>query len=115
MYDVNNTEMIFKKVIKLMEFYKKLGVTQKIMADISGVNPSTINKIVSAGNYLPLDSNVSRNIRYSVRDTRDIMQKALKKLDFSTHKKISFYNFKGGVGKTTLCYQVSPIAHLGSC
>ena len=90
-----------------MEFYKKLGVTQKIMADISGVNPSTINKIVSAGNYLPLDSNVSRNIRYSVRDTRDIMQKALKKLDFSTHKKISFYNFKGGVGKTTLCYQVS--------
>lgn len=90
-----------------MEFYKNFGVTQKIMSDISGVNPSTINKIVSSGNYIPLNINVSRNIRYSIPDTRIIIKKALSKSNFITNKKISFYNFKGGVGKTTLCYQIS--------
>ena len=87
--------------------YGACGITQKLMADISGVNPSTINKIVSQGNYDPIDSSVSRNIRYSIEDTRDIITRALQKNQYSRHRKISFYNFKGGVGKTTLCYQVS--------
>ena len=87
--------------------YVGLGVTQKIMADIAGANPSTINKIVSAGNYVPFDSNISRNIKYSIDDTRDIIKKAIHKNKFTKHKKMSFYNFKGGVGKTTLCYQVA--------
>ena len=87
--------------------YAGLGVTQKIMADIAGLNPPTINKIVSAGSYVPLDSNISRNIKYSIDDTRDIIKKAIHKNKFVKHKKISFYNFKGGVGKTTLCYQVA--------
>lgn len=90
-----------------MDIYKNLGVTQKIMADIAGVNPSTINKITSSGDYIPLDTSVSRNIRYNISDTRDIIKKTLSKSNFTIKKKISFYNFKGGVGKTTLCYQVS--------
>lgn len=87
--------------------YAGLGVTQKLMSDIAGVNPSTINKIVSSGNYVPFDSSISRNIKYSIDDTRDIIKKAIHKNNFVKHKKISFYNFKGGVGKTTLCYQVA--------
>lgn len=87
--------------------YNGLGITQKIMADIACVNPSTINKIVSSGNYVPFDSSISRNIKYSIDDTRNIIRKAIHKNNFINHKKISFYNFKGGVGKTTLCYQVA--------
>ncbi|MGC8483737.1 MAG: ParA family protein [Thermodesulfobium sp.] len=77
------------------------------MADLSRVNPSTVNKIVGVGNYNPLDSSVSRNIRYNVQDTREIIRKSSNKLPQNIKKFITFYNFKGGVGKTTLCYQVS--------
>lgn len=87
--------------------YKKLGVTQKIMADLSRVNPSTVNKIVGTGSYNPLDSSVSRNIRYDIQDTREIIQKSSTKLPQNIKKSITFYNFKGGVGKTTLCYQIA--------
>lgn len=87
--------------------YNGFGVTQKIMADISGITPPTINKIVSSGKYKPIDDSVSRNIRYSIEDTRAIIRKAISKNKISINKKISFYNFKGGVGKTTLCYQIA--------
>lgn len=86
---------------------KKLGVTQKIMSDLTGVPTPTINKIVAAGSYTPIDANVRRNIRYTVEDTRNIIKKTLYKLRPDLPKIITFYNFKGGVGKTTLCYQVS--------
>jgi chromosome partitioning protein len=90
-----------------MSELKKVGVTQKIMSDLSGVTAPTINKIVSSGNYTPIDENVTRNIRYSVEDTRHIIKKALHKFSADLPKIITFYNFKGGVGKTTLCYQIS--------
>ena len=86
--------------------YQSFGVTQKIMSDLAGVNPSTINKIVSSGDYCPIDDNAHRNIRYSISDTRKIIKKASK--DSSEKKSnMCFYNFKGGVGKTSLCFQVS--------
>jgi chromosome partitioning protein len=86
---------------------KKLGVTQKIMSDLCGVSAPTVNKIVSAGSYVPIDENTKRNIRFSIEDTRTIIKQALYKLRPDLPKIITFYNFKGGVGKTTLCYQVS--------
>ncbi len=90
-----------------MDESKPLGVTQKIMSDLAWVNASTINKIVGAGSYAPIDANVKRNIKYSIEDTRNIIKQALYKLRPDLPKIITFYNFKGGVGKTTLCYQVS--------
>ncbi len=87
--------------------YEVMGITQKVMADLADVNPSTINKIVSMGNYKPLNKNVSRNIKYSISDTGDIIKRVLSKNLKLSNKWISFYNFKGGVGKTTLCYQIS--------
>lgn len=84
-----------------------MGVTQKIMSDLAGVSPPVVNKIVSSGGFQPLVKNVSRNIKYSIDDTRKIMVKLLSK-NFKEYPKIySFYNFKGGVGKTTLCYEIS--------
>lgn len=86
--------------------YKNFGVTQKIMSELAGVNPSTISKLVTAGNYIPIDSNAHRNIRYSVKDTRTLIKKALKNT-CRVKTSMCFYNFKGGVGKTSLCFQVS--------
>ena len=90
----------------MMKDYKSFGVTQKIMSELAGVNPSTMSKLVTAGNYSPIDTNAHRNIRYSAKDTRTLIRKALKTV---CQKKTSmcFYNFKGGVGKTSLCFQVS--------
>lgn len=87
--------------------FSVIGVTQKIMSDLANVNAPAINKIVTSGNFSPLNKNASRNIKYSISDARKIIRKVLQK-DFNDKPKIySFYNFKGGVGKTTLCYEVS--------
>jgi chromosome partitioning protein len=90
-----------------MKNYDGFGVTQKVMSVIANVNPSTINKMVSLGDFVPVNLNVSRNIRYNITDTRNIIKKFILKNNVFFNKKLSFYNFKGGVGKTTLCYQVS--------
>lgn len=83
------------------------GITQKIFSDLLSVSPSTINKVVSERGLKPLDSNASRNIRYSIEDMRSLAEKFKEKPKESSCKVLSFYNFKGGVGKTSLCYEVS--------
>jgi chromosome partitioning protein len=89
-----------------MKNYKSFGVTQKIMAELAGTHPSTMNKIITSGNYSPIDANSHRNMRFSVHDTRTLIKKALKTVS-QTQTSMCFYNFKGGVGKTSLCFQVS--------
>lgn len=87
--------------------FGEMGITQKIMSDLARVSAPVINKIVTTGGFQPLVKNISRNIKYSVEDTRKIIKKAVGK-DYKDFPKVfSFYNFKGGVGKTTLCYEVA--------
>lgn len=83
------------------------GITQKIFSDLLSVSPSTINKIVFEKGLKPLDSNASRNIRYSIEDMRGLAEKFKEKSKNFPCKVLAFYNFKGGVGKTSICYEVS--------
>jgi ATPases involved in chromosome partitioning len=83
------------------------GVTQKIMSELARVNPSTINKLVAAGGYKPLDEGVNKNIRYNLEDTRRIIAKFSPPAESMRSKVWAFYNFKGGVGKTTICFEVA--------
>lgn len=89
------------------------GVTQKTMATLADVATSTINRAISSAGFSAIPSNTKGKLRYSVSDTRSVLSKFISsKYDIS--KKIHcFYNFKGGVGKTSVCFQVA--THLALC
>ena len=91
------------------------GVSQKTMSLISGISTSLISRYISANQYTPieLDNDQKRNLKYSIDTVRKVIGNNIKSRDI-IKKRHSFYNFKGGTGKTSICYQVSShIALLG--
>ena len=102
-----------KNLGKMMD-YHKYGTTQKLMAKMAGnLNNSTISRWISKLNIEPLEKTSERiikNIRYSIENVRALLKQVTFQDVNSSCKVISFYNFKGGTGKTSICYQIS--AHL---
>lgn len=89
------------------------GVTQRTMALVADVAASTINRAISSAGFSAIPSNAKGKLRYSVSNTRSILSKFISNR-YEIHKKIHcFYNFKGGVGKTSVCFQVA--THLALC
>lgn len=86
----------------------KDGVTQKAMAQLSGASVTAVNRYITTNNIEPLDLGVQRNYRYSIENTRKVISAVFtnekKNIKF---KRQAFYNFKGGTGKTSICFQVS--------
>ena len=90
---------------KMTEF----GVTQKIMAILSGVNMSSVNRYIASNEIKPLPDSRKRNFRFSINDTRKVLNEFIASRNMvSDDKKVqAFYNFKGGTGKTSLCFQAA--------
>lgn len=88
------------------------GVSQKIMHLLADVDASTISRDISKLNIQPICSR-GRNARYSIHDTREVLSRFFLEKYNAKLKINCFYNFKGGVGKTSICYQVS--SHLALC
>ena len=89
------------------------GITQKSMCMLSGVFPSTIYRLISDKKIMPIDGKQKKNSRYSISDTRKILKKYISDKFIPNKKMHSFFNFKGGVGKTSICFQVG--THLTLC
>ena len=87
-------------------FFRK-GVTQRVMSKMIDSNPSTINKYISTLGIKPLPLNTQKNLRFSIMDTRRILSGLFREKKDVTKPVMAFYNFKGGVGKTSLCFQVA--------
>ncbi|WP_032114110.1 ParA family protein [Candidatus Paracaedibacter symbiosus] len=90
--------------------YSNFGTTQKIIASLAKVGPHAISRWISKHSVKPILSpkESSRKLRYSVEDTRRFFKDS--NISPELNKKdiiLSFYNFKGGTGKTSICYQVS--------
>lgn len=83
------------------------GVTQRIMAKLINVTPATISKFITSHKINSSPGSGQRNLRYSIDSTRYILSNILKSKLKKPNNVLSFYNFKGGVGKTSLCFQVS--------
>lgn len=89
------------------------GITQKSMSVLADVAPSTIYRAILDLKIEPLAGGYRKNFRYSVHDTRKILKRYISD-KFITKKKMQcFFNFKGGVGKTSICFQVG--SHLSLC
>lgn len=98
----------------MIDFSNK-GLNTKLMTILSGLNNSTVSRALSANNITPIDSATKRNTRYRISDCRKVMKSLVADRNPIDPKNSvqAFYNFKGGVGKTTLCYQVA--THLAIC
>lgn len=97
-----------------MQYLKNGGITLKFMAMLANTHHSTISRYVSENGYIAIDSQ-RRNARYAYLKTREILSNFIvEKNKIEKNKSIhSFFNFKGGTGKTSLCYQAS--MHLALC
>lgn len=86
------------------------GLTQKIIATLLKQNHSSISRWFSKNSVIPMNksSESSRNLRYSIGDCRQLFSESLGIKESTGEACVtSFYNFKGGTGKTSICYQVS--------
>ena len=70
----------------------------------------TVSRYISENNILPIDDGNQRNLRYSIPSVRKVVQNISTMQKKIIKKKQAFYNFKGGTGKTSICFQVA--AHL---
>jgi len=84
----------------------KDGLTQITMSFLAGVAPATISRNIASVGIVPLPSQNQRNLRYSIEDSRRIISMLVGKKQIK-QKVHAFYNFKGGTGKTSICYQVA--------
>ena len=91
------------------------GIPQRLMVLLSQMNKGTISRQVSSLGLTPIDPAKTRTNRYSFEDCRKVLAPFIaQKHPISRNKYIqSFYNFKGGTGKTTICYQMA--THIAMC
>ena len=86
-----------------------------MIAQLMQTSPNTVSRQIASLQVEPLANEKSHNKRYSLEKTRLITDSLYACHKRSIEQKIQvFYNFKGGTGKTSLCYQVaSHLAILG--
>jgi len=89
-----------------------LNLTQRMMSEIAREHPSTINRFITSNNVKHLESGHQRNLRYPIEESRKVLGKFVRD-SYPINKKVwGFYNFKGGTGKTSLCFQISSLLAL---
>lgn len=93
--------------------YQECFFTQATICYITNLLPSTLSRYITNNNIVSNHINGSVRKKYSYDVTRNII-KHYKFSELSIKQKIhTFVNFKGGTGKTTMCYQLS--AFLALC
>lgn len=83
------------------------GLTQTIISELADVSLATVNRNIAVNNYKHIESGAKKNFRYPIKTTQKIISELSKYAGSPKLKRHCFYNFKGGTGKTSLCFQVS--------
>jgi chromosome partitioning protein len=90
-----------------MSIHEERGISQSCMSQMIGAAASKISRHVFASNVQSLPGYTSKRSRYSIESTRMVLSELFRN-SLEVDKKVHcFYNFKGGTGKTSLCFQVS--------
>lgn len=80
-----------------------------MMAEISKEHPSTINRFIASNEIPYVDLGNQRNLKYAIGDAIKVLSYFVSNKRKSEKKVWAFYNFKGGTGKTSLCFQISSL------
>ncbi len=87
-----------------------LGLTQKNIARLASISNATVSRYLTKEKIKPINKAGShgKNLRYAVDDVRDFFNNNIfSGIKAEKCKVLCFYNFKGGTGKTSVCFQVS--------
>ena len=87
--------------------YADSGPTPLHMAALSGLSYDIIYRRLRESDVLPLPNSPKKNRKYPVVGCRRILNEVFASKHAILKKTHTFYNFKGGVGKTSLSFQVS--------
>lgn len=92
-----------------------LAYSQSMIAHLCGSSPNTVSRVAASQKIESIESVSSYNKRYDVAGMRQITDFLYANNKRPIYQKCNvFYNFKGGTGKTSICYQVaSHLALLG--
>lgn len=81
---------------------------QAMIAQLTKSTPLVISRLIKSKKINVLDTGSSRNQKYPLEVVRDITNTMYASVNRPIHEQIiSFYNFKGGTGKTSLSFQVA--------
>lgn len=87
---------------------KNITFNQAMLGKLCQLSPNTISRMIVASNIQHIKTESSHVKKYTLADARLVTDSL-----YASHKKPIkekthvFYNFKGGTGKTSLCYQVA--------
>lgn len=87
--------------------YQETGPTPLHLSALSGFSYDIIMRRIRDGNIQPLPNSPKKNRKYPVDECRNILKEIFASKHVINKKIHAFYNFKGGVGKTTLSFQVA--------
>ncbi len=92
----------------------ELGIHQRMISELAKVSTSTISRYIANNSIPHIEEGSQRNLRYGVESIRKVIKNVSSFSDKILKKKQAFYNFKGGTGKTSVCFQVaSHVALIG--
>lgn len=88
---------------------EEISFNQRTIARILDASPATVNRVVTSNKLSTIKESGNGKVKkYDLESTRRIAENILKNQRIPILHKINiFYNFKGGTGKTSLCYQVA--------
>lgn len=87
-------------------FTDNINFNQTLISSITQVQPFTISRYITNNKIASIESSDKRK-KYSFDNTRCIAKQFVANKFLSKNKIQTFFNFKGGTGKTSLCYQTS--------
>jgi len=85
-----------------------LTYNQSTIAHLCGISPNTVSRAIASQQVEPVEHSSSYNKKYNISPMRKITDFLYANNKRPICQKCNvFYNFKGGTGKTSLCYQVA--------
>ena len=90
-----------------------IRISQSVLADVAKTNRVGIARKAATLKVDPIANLTERNKYYNVEAIRHLLRYFVHKKEGAIEKNVHvFYNFKGGTGKTSLCYQVASLVAL---
>tara|TARA_B100001750_G_scaffold91081_1_gene71965 strand:+ start:1123 stop:2085 length:963 start_codon:yes stop_codon:yes gene_type:complete len=90
----------------MLNLSKKLFFSQNLMSSLLRVSPQTILRVIKDANIKNANTDSLKTKKYDYLVTRSICNNIIRKKGSIKKKVHVFYNFKGGTGKTSICYQL---------
>ncbi len=90
-----------------MSHFEDIALSQRVISELADVSVATVNRYVNKHRIESTSTAHQKTKTYSIDDARKIVATLRTDQLLSSKKTHMFYNFKGGVGKTSICFQTS--------